>query len=90
MSSTFTLSATFASSAVSAMAYQEQSQALALTLANGLTYLYSGVPRAVAGGLAASESAGRFYNESIRGKYLCTKVGNTTHQEPSPALAVAA
>lgn len=78
MSNAYTLSATLPSSTISALAYQEAGGALVLTFTSGLAYLYTGVARALAGGLVAAESAGKFYNEHIRGKFPCTRVGNTS------------
>ena len=47
-----------------------------LTMATkvGEIYKYKGVPSDIWGKVVAAESAGKFHNSNLRGKYTCVKV----------------
>lgn len=51
------------------MGYVAESQVLTIEFVGGETFTYIGVTKAVYNALQAAESKGRFYMESIRGKY---------------------
>lgn len=59
---------TNASSIVSKVSYLAGNQLLSVSL-NGRTYIYEGVPAAVAAAFASAPSAGRFFVQNIKGKY---------------------
>lgn len=48
---------------------------------SGLRYVYEGVPRAVYDALGKAQSAGRFFNEHIKGRYACRlEAGQRKHR----------
>jgi len=49
--------------------YDKDSQELVITFPNGRSYSYSGVPPDIYEGLTKAKSAGKYFNEMIRGVY---------------------
>ncbi|HEY9748967.1 MAG TPA: lysine--tRNA ligase [Allocoleopsis sp.] len=62
------------SSFVESHQYDPKSQTLAIVI-RGLTYKYHDVPEAVYQGLETATSKGQYFNEHIKPKYTCEKVG---------------
>lgn len=60
------------SSMISRVVFDDGSGALTICFRSGLRYIYEGVPRAVYDAIAGGgASAGRFFNEQIKGRYAC-------------------
>lgn len=57
------------SSNLSAMRYDEQTHLLQIRFQSGKTYDYKDVPADVADGLKQADSAGKYFNSSIKGVY---------------------
>lgn len=68
------------STLISAARYWPEERALELCLAGGRRYLYLGVPRAVADAFTRSTSKGRFFNEQIKGRFVCHELAS----DPQP------
>ncbi len=64
--------------------YLPERRQLDLMFTSGRRYVYSGVPMAVATGLAEAESKGRFYNREIRNCFACREVGREAGQTRMP------
>lgn len=62
------------SSMLAAHGYDTDSQTLAVKFQNGNTFHYDNVPVEVADGLATADSAGKFFNANIRGKFEPRKI----------------
>lgn len=58
-----------ASSNLSAMRYDEETRLLQIRFHSGRTYDYKDVPADVADGLKQADSAGKYFNSSIKGVY---------------------
>lgn len=58
-----------ASSNLSAMRYDESSRLLQIRFHSGRTYDFKDVPADVADGLKQADSAGKYFNSSIKGVY---------------------
>jgi KTSC domain len=58
-----------ASSNLSAMRYDEETRLLQIRFHSGRSYDYKDVPADVADGLKQADSAGRYFNSSIKGVY---------------------
>jgi hypothetical protein len=58
-----------ASSMIGAVAYDDERRDLHVRFASGQTYTYADVPREVFEALLAAESAGRYLNASVKGRY---------------------
>lgn len=58
-----------ASSNLSAMRYDEQTRLLQIRFLSGRTYDFKDVPADVADGLKQADSAGKYFNNSIKGVY---------------------
>lgn len=58
-----------ASSNLSAMRYDEQSRTLQIRFHSGRSYDFKDVPADVADGLKQADSAGKYFNSSIKGVY---------------------
>lgn len=58
-----------ASSNLSAMRHDEETRLLQIRFQSGKTYDYKDVPADVADGLKQADSAGRYFNSSIKGVY---------------------
>ena len=57
------------SSAIAAVAYDQQSEELSITFRSGQTYNYSNVPMGVYQGLMGASSMGAYFVENIRDNY---------------------
>lgn len=62
---------TLSSSMIRRVAFDEEKGTLLVSFRSGLRYVYEGVPRAIYDALGKAASAGRFFNEHIRGRYPC-------------------
>lgn len=58
-----------ASSMIGEVAYDADRRELHVRFMGGQTYVYADVPREVYDGLLAAESAGRYLNASVKGRY---------------------
>ena len=67
-----------ASSVIRDARYWPDERALELCFATGRRFLYLGVPAPVAEGFVEAPSKGRFFNQAIKGRFLC-------HELASPA-----
>ena len=67
-----------ASSVIRDARYWPDERALELCFATGRRFLYLGVPAPVADGFVAAPSKGRFFNQAIKGRFVC-------HELASPA-----
>ena len=47
---------------------------MSITFVNGKTYIYEGVSRSVFDGLLSADSAGRYFNLNINGRYPAAMV----------------
>ena len=60
------------SSMISRIAYDDADEVLSIWFRETGRYVYSGVPAAVYEALRSAPSAGRYFNESIKGRYRCS------------------
>lgn len=60
------------SSMISRIAYDEAGEALSIWFRQTGRYVYYGVPRTIYEGLRAARSAGRYFNECVKGRYRCS------------------
>ena len=60
------------SSMISRVAYDDAAEALSIWFRETGRYVYFGVPAAVYDALKAAASPGRYFNESIKGRYRCS------------------
>jgi hypothetical protein len=60
------------SSMITCAGFDESTGTLALRFSSGKEYHHTGVPKAKFDGLMAAPSAGKFYNEHVRGKHPFT------------------
>jgi len=67
-----------ASSLIQDARYWPDERALELCFATGRRFLYLGVPAPVAEGFVAAPSKGRYFNQPIKGQFVC-------HELASPA-----
>lgn len=51
--------------------FDDEAGTLSISFRSGLRYIYAGVPRAIYDALGKAASAGRFFNEHIKGHYAC-------------------
>ena len=51
------------------VAFDEEASQLSIWFRNSGRYVYEGVPRSLYDALCKASSAGRFFNEGIRGRY---------------------
>ena len=61
----------FTSSMIRRVVFDEEAGTLLVSFRSGLRYIYEGVPRAVYDALGRAASAGRFFNEEVKGKFVC-------------------
>ena len=59
------------SSMIRRIVFDDDAGALTICFRSGLRYIYEGVPRAIYDALGKAASAGRFFNEEIKGRYRC-------------------
>jgi hypothetical protein len=71
----FSFSAAVNSSTIKGLSYSEDAKALAVVFHNGLSYMYTGVPKEVATGLLSAESVGSYHSSKVKGCYPYLKVG---------------
>lgn len=60
------------SSLIDRIVFDDEAKTLLVSFRNARRYLYHGVPDAIYDALAAAGSAGRFFNDHVRGQYACT------------------
>ena len=51
--------------------FDDDAQELRVSFRSGLKYIYEGVPRAIYDALGRAASAGRFFNQHVKGRYRC-------------------
>ena len=59
------------SSLIDRIVWDEASSELAVQFQSRRRYIYEGVPRAVYDAFAGAASAGRFFNECVKGRFPC-------------------
>jgi hypothetical protein len=69
------------STLIRAARYWPDDRALELCFAGGRRYLYLNVPAAVAERLAEAGSKGRFFNQSIKGRFTCHELAGRADTE---------
>ena len=62
---------TIHSSMIQRIVFDEEAGTLLVSFRSGLRYIYEGVPRAIYDALGKAASAGRFFNEHVKGRYAC-------------------
>jgi KTSC domain len=68
--------ATVESSTLTTVAYDEAGELLQLEFCSRAVYVYFGVPAAVHQALLGAPSKGRYFNQSIRGRYPYCLISN--------------
>ena len=63
------------SSNIRSVAYNDKRRILEVTFHHGSSYQYSGVPRSAYEALLVADSAGKYFAEHIKHKYIYGKVG---------------
>ncbi len=63
--------ASLSSSLISRILYDDAARTLRVRFRDDRAYLYFDVPPRVFDAMRASPSAGRFYNEEVKGRYRC-------------------
>ena len=69
------------SSMIDRIVFDDEAETLAISFRNSRGYLYLGVPRAIYDALGKARSAGRYFNESIKGRFRCEPVGRRFRPE---------
>ena len=59
------------SSMIRRIVFDDEASTLLVCFRSGLRYIYEGVPRAVYDALGKAASAGRVFNEEVKGRYRC-------------------
>ena len=59
------------SSMIRRIVFDDEAGTLLVSFRSGLRYVYEGVPRAIYDALGKAASAGRFFNEHVKGRYAC-------------------
>lgn len=59
------------SSMIRRIVFDDDAQTLLVIFRSGLRYIYDGVPRAIYDALGKAASAGRVFNEQVKGRYAC-------------------
>ena len=67
---------TLNSTMIRRVVFDDDRETLLVSFRSGLRYVYEGVPRAIYDGLHMAASAGRFFNDHVKGRYPC-------HPDPS-------
>lgn len=62
---------THRSSIIQRIVFDDEAETLRVSFRSGLRYIYEGVPRAVYEALGKAASAGRYFNEHVKGRYAC-------------------
>lgn len=63
------------SSLIRRVLFDETSNTMSVSFSNSRQYTYHEVPRAVFDALTKAQSAGDFFNNTIRGRFRCEPVG---------------
>ena len=74
---------TLKSSLIKRVIFDDEAGTLLVSFRSGLRYIYDGVPRAVYDALGKAASAGRFFNEHVRGHYACRPDPTQRRYRPS-------
>jgi hypothetical protein len=72
------------SSLISRIAYDEEARTLCVWFRQTGKYVYQGVPRATYDALKAAPSAGRLFNEQVKGRFPCRFDPDRKRFRPSP------
>jgi KTSC domain-containing protein len=75
--------ATVDSTTLATVAYDEARELLQLEFCNGVVYLYFGVPEAVHEALLGAPSKGRYFNQTIRGRFPFRLIGELYADAPN-------
>jgi hypothetical protein len=59
------------SSLIERIVFDEEAHTLLVTFRNARRYVYYGVPRAIYDALGKAQSAGRYFNDHVRGHFAC-------------------
>lgn len=59
------------SSMIRRVVFDEEAGTLLVSFRSGMRYIYAGVSRAVYDALGRAASAGRFFNDEVKGKFAC-------------------
>lgn len=59
------------SSLIERIALDEEARTLCVAFRNGRRYVYEGVPRAIYDAFKHAPSAGKFFNEQVKGHFSC-------------------
>lgn len=59
------------SSLIDRIVFDDETGTLSISFRQSGKYIYHGVPRAIYDALARAQSAGRFFNEAIKGRFAC-------------------
>lgn len=61
------------SSVIDRIVFDDDAETLSIWFRQSGRYIYEGVPRAIYDALARAPSAGRFFQEAIRGRFPCRR-----------------
>ena len=62
------------SSLIERIVFDDEAATLCVWFRNRTRYLYEGVPRGLYDGFVRAASAGRFFNEQVKGRFPCRPV----------------
>lgn len=68
--------------------FDDDAGTLAIWFTNSRRYIYDGVPRAVYDAFGKAASAGRFFNECVRGHFSCRPDPSQRRYRPPDAAAM--
>ena len=77
------------SSTLANIAYDRTRELLQLEFNSRALYQYFGVPARVHIALLRAPSKGGYFNQAIRGKFACSRIGNGQAEAPEQDLAAA-
>jgi hypothetical protein len=72
------------SSMIARIAYDDAAQTLSVWFRESGRYVYHGVPKAIYEALCAAQSAGRYFNEYVKGRYRCSFDPERRFRPPAP------
>jgi hypothetical protein len=72
------------SSLIARIAYDDAAQTLCVWFRGAGKYVYQGVPRAIYDALKAAPSAGRLFNEAVKGRFPCRFDPDRKRFRPAP------
>lgn len=78
------LATRLSSSLIVRVAYDEEARILKLWFRDGGPYLYFEVPKSVYEALCRAASAGRYFNECVKGRYRCAFDPSRKRYRPGP------